>query len=237
MPLRITIIFLALLGCLRVSANVNITYERSNHETQRPHAHVLTPEEEKAYFREIETKQDFHLLDFRFAQTKWYECSDPITGNFSNYGCTDRRGIAVILKRFMDDYFPQCVQSALNRINGGELKQLHIIHNGILGDRRHSPRSLHAENRAIDIQSFRVSTYNKGTRTYSFSNSKNDPFYREFRSCWGRSVHKNNGCPQYAGSFRRTGSIGKEDRNHQHHLHTSVPYCYRGDYGRGYYKR
>lgn len=237
MSFKIILISLVTLLSSTLSAQVSVTYERSDLDEHRPHAHVLTPEEEKEYFKELENKGDFHLLDFRFAQTKWYECSDPITGNFTNYSCTDRRGIAVILKRFMDDYLPQCVQSALDRVGGGELEQLHIIHDGILGDRRHSPRSLHAENRAIDIRSFRVTTYENGTRSYDFVDSKNNAFYQEFRSCWGQSVHENNGCPKYAGSFLRTGSIGKEDRNHQYHLHTSVPYCYRGDYGGYYYKR
>jgi hypothetical protein len=232
----ISIVF-ALLTSATVSAGINVTYEHSVRQEKRSHAHVLTPEEEKTYLEELEQKGDFHLLDFRFAQTKWYECSDPITGNFTNYSCNDRRGIAVILKRFMDDYLPQCVQAAMDKNDGGEIEKLHIIHDGILGDRRHSPRSLHAENRAIDIRAFRVTTYQNPTQTYAFTEEKNDSFYDDFRSCWGRAGHENNGCPKYRGSFLKTGSIGKEDSNHQYHLHTSVPYCYRGDYGRYYYKR
>lgn len=238
MPLkRILLTLVLLISFGTVAHEIRVTYEYSQKPKNDAHEFVLNPEQEKKYLREIEQSDDFHLLDFRFAQTKWYECSDPITGNFTNYQCNDRRGIAVILKRFMDDYLPHCVQSALDTISGGELEDLHIIHDGILGDRRHSPRSLHAENRAIDIRAFRVTTLENGTQTYAFADNKNEAFFNGFRRCWGRSVHENNGCPKYAGSFLRTGSIGKEDRNHQHHLHTSVPYCYRGDYGRYYYKR
>lgn len=233
---KFTVTLTALIS-LTSFAQVDVSYESSESIQHRPHAHVLTPEEEKAYYRELEQKGDFHLLDFRFAQTKWYECSDPITGNFTNYGCTDRRGIAVILKQFMDDSLPQCVQTALDATNGGELQKLHIVHDGILGDRRHSPRSLHAENRAIDIRNFRVTTYENGTRNYPFADDRNDAFFNAFRNCWGQNIHEDNGCPKYAGSYERTGSIGKEDRNHQYHLHTSVPYCVRGRYGLGYFRR
>lgn len=206
-------------------------------DEEHQHAHVFTPEEEAKFYEEARRKGDFDILNFRFPQTSWRECTDVITGNYSGYNCANRRGISEILKSFMDDHMSQCVQEGLDEINMGELDQLHIIHDGILGDRRHSPRSMHAENRAIDIRAFKVTLYNGEEHTLKFNDKKYRSFYEAFRNCWGQTVVTYNGCPVYAGSLQRTGSIGWEDKNHQNHMHTSVPYCVNGSYGGYYYKR
>ena len=222
---------------LTASANSQIVTYSTHNEAKETGASVLTPEQEEAYYEEARRKGNYELLDFRFEQTDWRECTDNITGNYSGYKCANRRAIASILKNFMDDYMPTCVQEALDEVGGGELDQLHIIHDGILGDRRHSPRSMHAENRAIDIDSFVVTTYDGKTKKYLYESSANRGFYTAFRKCWGRIVHENNGCPYYKNTPLRTGSIGWEDSDHQHHMHTSVPYCVGGSYGSYYYNR
>jgi hypothetical protein len=206
-------------------------------EEEVDHAHVFTPEEEARFYEEAHQKGNFEILDFRFEQTSWRECTDYVTGNYSGYNCANRRQISVILKDFMDKYMPVCVQEGLDAIGEGELDQLHIIHDGILGDRRHSPRSMHAENRAIDIRAFRITMYDGREVEYRFNDSSKRNFFKAFRACWGKTVNEKNDCPLYSGDVGRTGSIGWEDRNHQNHMHTSVPYCVNGSYAGRYYRR
>ena len=217
----------------------NVTFERAHvsDETEHDHAHTLTPEEEMLFYEEARRKGNFEILNFRFPQTSWRECTDEVTGNYTNYNCANRRQISEILKEFMDSYMPSCVQKGMDAQGLGQLDQLHIIHDGVLGDRRHSPRSLHAENRAIDINTFRVTTYDSRVLSLKFKDRKNRPFYEAFRQCWGEVVKQNNGCPSYNGVTARTGTIGWEDRNHQNHMHTSVPYCVNGSYGSYYFRR
>jgi hypothetical protein len=216
----------------------NISYEQSDSESlDEEHAHVLNPKEERRYYEQAHQKGNFELLNFRFPQEDWRECTDPITGNYSGYNCANRRKISSILKEYMDRFLVSCVQEGLDEIEEGQLDQLHIIHDGILGDRRHSPRSLHAENRAIDISSFKITLFDGNILNLDFKKYGNGLFFKSFRQCWGEAMKAENGCPTYSGRIDRTGSIGKEDRNHQNHMHTSVPHCINGQYGSYYYRR
>lgn len=217
----------------------SVTFEQASvsDETEHSHAHTLSPEEEVRFYEEARRKGNFEILNFRFPQTSWRECTDTVTGNYTNYNCANRRQISEILKDYMDNHMPSCVQEGMDAVGLGQLDQLHIIHDGILGDRRHSPRSMHAENRAIDIRAFRITTYDSREITLNFKDRGNRDFYRAFRKCWGNVVKVNNDCPLYGGNLERTGSIGWEDKNHQNHMHTSVPYCVNGSYGSYYYRR
>ncbi len=197
--------------------------------------HVLTPEQEIEYFTDLEAMGK--ATAFKFAQTSWKECKDPISGNYTGYKCASSRGISVILKSYIDTHMYKCVNKGLTAQGGGVMADLHIVHAGILGDRNHSPKSMHAENRAIDIKSLQVTLKSGGTKTFTFSGTKDKAFYNAFRSCWGDIVKTYNGCPLYKGTAGLTGSIGKEDKNHQHHMHTSVPYCLKGKYGPGFYQK
>ena len=202
------------------------------------HEHVLTPEEEEAYYDNYFTKDaDFFIQNFRFAQTYWYECTDEITGNYSGYNCASRRGISDILNKFMNNYMHQCVDAGLAAQGGGRVAELHVIHAGILGDRNHSPRSLHAENRAIDIKSFDMKLTSGAVKKFNFATAAHKPFFQAFRRCWGQVVNRYNGCPLINNNPGLTGSIGWEDRNHQNHMHTSVPYCVGGKYRPEYFQR
>lgn len=201
------------------------------HEEIDDSSSVLTPEQEEMYTDEM---QHFRKL---FPQTTWKECVDYVTGNYTGYNCSNRRGISVILKNFMEDHFLTCANEGLKNYNGKTAIDLHVQHDGIQGDARHSPRSLHAEARAVDVDSI-VVTYSGGvSERLSFKGSKHQNFFNGFRSCWGQKVKTHNGCPTAGGSIAKTGSIGKEDKNHQNHLHVSVPYCVSGRYGSGFYQR
>lgn len=198
------------------------------------HESVLSHEAEQLYrttlLRDKSTKA-------RFAQTSWKECTDDPSGNYSGIQCASARGISVILKSFLQNFIYQCVDEGLKAQGGGAADEVHIIHDGIQGDRNHSPRSLHAEARAIDIRSFEITLASGTTRTIPFAGTANRTFYRAFRTCWGRVVNRENGCPFISGNPERTGSIGWEDANHQSHMHTSVPYCVNGRYGSGFFQR
>jgi hypothetical protein len=201
------------------------------------HRFVLTPEEESEFWKSIGQEPGFISIQFRFAQTDWYECTDEVTGNYRGYSCVRRRQVANILKNFMDENMTKCVNHALVENNFDELSELHLIHMGVLGDPRHSPRSLHAENRAIDIHTMRVQFAQGGQRDFVFGNSQNRRFFESFRTCWGHALVEYNDCPYYDNNPMWTGSIGWEDRNHQSHMHTSVPYCIGGSYAGTYFRR
>lgn len=213
----------------------NVSFENFvEPEVEETDESVLTYEAELEYLQ-----QEYFLLGrgHVFAQTKWLECDDFITGNYSNFRCTNRRTLAKILKSFMDNNFLTCVNEGLSAVGKPQAVDLHVTHDGIQGDRNHSSRSLHAEARAVDVDSFVVFYENGEEERLSFKSSRNDKFYKGFRSCWGKSVNRQNGCPLIAGRADRTGSIGKEDSNHRNHMHVSVPYCVRGRYAGRYFQR
>jgi hypothetical protein len=197
---------------------------------------VMTPEQEVEYEKTYfpgSTK----AFTYKFAQTNWKECVDTVTGNYTGYNCASSRGISVMLKTFMDQHMYKCVNAGLAAQGGGTVLDYHIVHAGIKGDPNHSPRSMHAENRAIDIKSMEVKLTSGAVRNFVFAGSTNSAYFNAFRSCWGGVVNKYNSCPLYKGSATLTGSIGKEDGNHQYHMHTSVPYCVSGSYGPYYYQK
>jgi hypothetical protein len=215
-----------------ISENSEVTFESDEIDSD---THVLTPEEELEFITDFQAFGK--ATPFRFAQTTWKECTDPISGNFTGFNCASSRGISVILKDFINKHMGKCVNKGLAAQGGGTMADLHIVHAGILGDRNHSPRSLHAENRAIDIKSLRVTLTSGAEKTFTFSGSSSSSFFGAFRSCWGDIVKTFNNCPLFNGTPSLTGSIGKEDKNHQHHMHTSVPYCVGGSYSPLYFRK
>jgi hypothetical protein len=197
---------------------------------------VMSPEDEveyeKTYF-----PGSAKAYTYKFAQTSWKECIDVVTGNYTGYKCASSRAISVILKTFMDTHMYKCVNAGLAAQGGGTVDDYHIVHAGIKGDPNHSPRSLHAENRAIDIKSMEVKLTSGAVKNFVFSGSSSSAYFNAFRSCWGKIVRDFNTCPYFRGNASLTGSIGKEDKNHQHHMHTSVPYCISGNYGPYYFQK
>lgn len=201
---------------------------------------VLTPEQEAEFYDNylnMEILNTGRAATFKFPQTIWNECADEITGNYYGYACAKSRGIAVILKKFLFDYIYDCVDAGLAATGGGTVSDLHIVHAGILGDVNHAPKSLHSQNRAIDIKSFEMKLTNGQVKKLVYEGTTNRTFYTAFRKCWGEVVHKYNGCPYYANSPGLTATIGWENKDHQRHMHTSVPYCINGQYSSLYYQK
>ena len=114
---------------------------------------------------------------------------------------------------------------------------IHIKHVGIQGNAKHSPKSLHTEGRAIDIKSLTMFFSEQFFVEFSFENSMTNKFFNTFRSCWGRTIANQNDCPLFSGETGLTASVGKEDLNHQKHLHISVPHCIKGKYSNFYFQR
>lgn len=201
------------------------------------HTRIITPAEEADYYQKFWSAFTTQSLRFRFQQTTWGECSEAVTGNFNGFRCSDSRVISVILKKFLNDNLYTCINKGLAAQGGGQVEQLHIVHNGITGDANHSPRSLHAENRAIDIHSLNMKLFDGRALNLIYSATTNRPFYTAFRKCWGDVINRGNGCPLYSGQTLLTGSIGWENANHRHHMHLSVPYCINGRYQPQYYQK
>lgn len=173
-----------------------------------------------------------------FPQKIWNECSQNPSGNYADAACVEQRNISSILDSFLKQRLLQCVEEGMVSQTGpGKAKSIHINHAGITGDPRHSPKSLHSFNRAIDVKMIRATLTDGTVRQYTYSKSGNRTFYTALRKCWGNVVHTFNGCPLYSGNAMLTGSIGWENADHGRHMHLSVPYCVSGNYGSGIWVR
>lgn len=173
---------------------------------------------------EITTADMIGIEALRPTDISWRECEGDVTGNYSGVACTSRK--------IHDEFLPFLKQNALRCTNAGlaavgaaSVARIHIIHDGIVADSRHSRKSLHAIGRAIDIQQIKA-----GGRSFDFRITSNNvdgadrKFYEGFRQCW-HSLNKQRGCPNRESGYP-VGTIGWEDKNHRnHHLHTSMPYC------------
>jgi len=155
----------------------------------------------------------------------WNECTGSVTGNYSGHNCVDRRKIADEFLPFLQQNTLRCTNAGLDRLGAPSVSKVHIVHNGVVADSRHSRRSLHAIGRAIDIEIVKA-----GGRTFDFKvtstkpNSDDRKFYEGFRACWNNLMIAR-GCPRRQ-SGAPVGTIGWEDKNHRsHHLHASLPYC------------
>lgn len=225
--IRLCFILLLCLTITSVHANI----------AEDDHQHVFSPEQEKEFWQEMEFKGLDPSIFFQFPQTDWLECRDYVTGNYINFGCVQRRRISEILKDFIDEHLTQCIDQVLTNSGYPKARDYHLVHIGVFGDPRHSPRSLHSQNRAIDIQSIRLTLESGRQKNLRFSQSQNSWFFNPLRQCWGRAISTYNDCPLFNNQLRLTGSIGKEDPNHQNHLHLSVPYCINKRYAGNYFRR
>lgn len=213
---------------------ISMPTHAQDHQDHDSHEHFEDEVEENAVpFTPMQEKLYFNLFgrDNRKAinGSKWNECRKPVSGNYGGSRCSSGRKIHRILLEFMHDHLPDCVEQAASS-QGVRVQDFHVIHKGIYADARHSPKSLHAAGRAIDIASIVITKTNRKKVTYNFQSSSSNSFYNSLRSCWGRAVNRNNGCPAFGGRYDRTGSIGKEHAKHKHHMHLSVPKCARGSY-------
>jgi len=96
---------------------------------------------------------------------------------------------------------------------------------------------MHSFGRAIDIKEIVVTTRRNKRIAYNFEKNGEGQFFNKFRSCWGIVIKKQAKCPYFEKDRNLTGSIGKEDEDHQRHMHLSVPACRSGQYIEPCFKR
>lgn len=146
----------------------------------------------------------------------------------------------------INTYLPECINRSANAVFGyGKLTTElgasgnHIYHHGCVGDARHQKTgSWHNEGLAIDLTGLKVggmtlkyedATKNKGAKV--------DRFFGHLRKCWSDKVKAHHSSCRKTGKKGRaeSGSIGYEDKKHQHHLHLSLP-CATYSNGRATFK-
>jgi hypothetical protein len=198
------------------------------------HAHPFNPIEEDRYFspreKGVQSKGVFPYM-------YWNECQkNGLEGNYSGSSCNRKRRVSEILYEFMEVHLSDCIEDA-SHLLGHQLENFKIIHDGIFADSKHSPRSLHAEGRAIDIASIVLKTDHGESIDLAYAKHGKGRFYSSLRACWGIGLAQFNECPYYGASAKLTGSIGRENRRHQNHLHLSVPVCYKGSYSGRFFIR
>jgi hypothetical protein len=94
-----------------------------------------------------------------------------------------------------------------------------------MGDHRHQAegRSLHNVGLAMDVRAIEV---NGRTYVYENSDSETRKFFDKMRQCWGAAVESERpNCLASRKDHMPQGTIGKENADHQHHLHLSFPFC------------
>ena len=157
------------------------------------------------------------------AQIRFNAC-DPSGGitarYYENARCGSVRKISKTFNGFLRRNLKACVEQGTRK----RVQHVNIIDAGISGDPRHTSRSLHSMNRAIDIKSFEITYTDGSTETInSDQQSQRASFFQGFAQCWSNAViaQTSGSCP---GSIPK-GFIGREDPDHRHHIHISLPYC------------
>lgn len=218
------------------------TVAQTSVETE-DHAKVLTPDEERQYIESkypgfYEQSEGKIVTKRMFPITTWNECwGSRITANYYQLNCSRNRAISQILYNFTQNYLPSCVSEAAADVGYGRARNIHIVHKGVFADELHSPNSLHAEGRAIDVKEVKFQTTSGRWVAFDFERQGWNTFFESMRRCWGESLYYYNECPLYDGEPLITGSKGKEDAKHQQHLHLSVPYCIAGQYAGNFFRR
>jgi len=166
--------------------------------------------------------------DRLFFDVIWNECDGNVTGNYVGYKCSRKRGMSDEFAAYLKANILSCVNAGLANVGGGRATRVHIVHDGTIADEKHSSKSLHAAGRAVDVRVMKVTTTNGRTTDYVFqeasrrSGTASRKYFEGLRSCWNR-LQMQRKCPRRGGG--PTGTIGWEDRRHQHHLHLSMPFC------------
>lgn len=137
--------------------------------------------------------------------------------------------------KFLDENLPACLERAANNALGhdslsADLRSTEnrIFHHGCVGDSKHQRTgSWHNEALALDVTGFQI-----GKTVLRYEDAKkNDAegrraaqFFTHLRRCWGEKVASySSSCRQTGARGQPPGSIGNENKNHQVHLHLSLP--------------
>jgi len=153
----------------------------------------------------------------------------------SSAGSCQREGLDMnkALFDFANRHMENCIREGWNahiasrpelagRFEAGTPIRIH--HEGCKGDPNHKPGSWHSRHLAWDISAIEIG----GTALW-YMNGENVAFFTAFRQCWGAAVSEYHPTCSKSPGFSRAraskpaGTVGKEDENHQNHLHVSLP--------------
>lgn len=226
-----------------------------NQDNEESHMQNSSPDEETRFFENfsssgtsIEMAPETRLWNEK-EKTGHNNSLEKISGIYVDYQArATNRQISPVLFSYLnyDDKFKKCINEALNELGLPEFSSIDIGHDGIMGDKNHIKKggSLHNIFRAIDIDHLKIVMKNGKTKVFDYENEKGAyvgksskghnvykelPFWNSLRTCWGEIIHYDAQCPLNDGGIAYTGSIGREDWRHTHHLHFSVPICKSGD--------
>jgi len=214
-----------------VLVTISLTLGQVASAQEHNHATTLSPEQEKLLFLGVKDGRKSRDL------TTWNECRGDVEAYFLGSKCSKERVISPTLKKYINSDFLSCVNEALLFSGRDNTSEIEISHKGIMADVRHSPLSLHSFGRAIDIHSIKVRYSIFRRESFNFEADGDASFFSTLRLCWGRVILEKNQCPLFENKFELTGTIGKEDEDHQKHLHLSVPFCQSGNYSEDYFIR
>ncbi len=138
------------------------------------------------------------------------------------------KGLVDFVNRNMEN----CIRDGWNahissrpELANNTMGKIRVFHEGCMGDHKHQKTpSWHNHGLAWDVAGIEVG----GTPLW-FVDGQNVAFYEAFRQCWGEAVKAYNpSCSTKTGAGRGragkpAGTIGKEDKKHQNHLHISLP--------------
>lgn len=147
-------------------------------------------------------------------------------------GCDRELEMNKGLVDFVNRNMENCVREGWNahtasrpELADNPMGKVRFFHEGCMGDARHQTTpSWHNHGLAWDISAIEIG----GTPLW-FMKGENVAFFSAFRQCWGEAVKSfDNSCSTRTGKSRSraskpAGTIGKEDKNHQNHLHLSLP--------------
>lgn len=159
---------------------------------------------------------------------------DPDTGR--NTQCARRRPMSAAYMSFYEQTMPACMNQAARVINPSwEVVHTDMVHlsalreNATVSGRNGRRHSLHAVGRALDVRELHITLANGQRFNVDYMRAMSNPrgperrFFQALRDCWERA-NQNRGCRSFGNREHRC-SLGWEDRNHQDHLHLSMPYC------------
>ena len=163
---------------------------------------------------------------------EWNECVQPITSNYNETPAKPtkcaKRMLAKPLADKLNLHLSACVHKAAGQVfKTTNFEGFNIGHMGVSPDSNHSQRSLHALGRALDLNYIefkadgqaRKLTYLDASKAFRLakrngSDPMQDPtfaFFKVFENCWNETTPP------------RGAAINCTDKNHQDHLHLSVP--------------
>lgn len=169
-----------------------------------------------------------HVEVFRRRTKNWRgQTPPPVPASGCDLQLEMNKGLVDFVNRNMENCIGQAWDAhvasrpELANIPKGSIR---IYHEGCMGDHNHQGTpSWHNQGLAWDVAGIEV-----GGQAIWYTDGENRAFFDAFRTCWGENVKAFS--PTCSGDLggrrgpkKPAGTIGKEDKKHQNHLHLSLP--------------